>query len=64
MRILAATAIVQAGATFYFFVFWRWFGFWRRQAALFYAMALFTFTGSASPYAWRGAVYAYRFAPP
>lgn len=44
---LAVIAIVPAIASVYFFVFWTWFGFWRRHAALTYLMLLGSFVGFA-----------------
>jgi protein-S-isoprenylcysteine O-methyltransferase Ste14 len=46
-RFLAVFAIVPACATFYFFVFWTWFDFWRRHAALTYTFLLGTVIASA-----------------
>jgi protein-S-isoprenylcysteine O-methyltransferase Ste14 len=43
MRLLALTAILPAGATFYFFVFWRWFDYWRRHRVQTYTLMLGTF---------------------
>lgn len=40
-------AVAPAVATLYFFVFWSWFGFWRRHPALTYAMMLGSFVGFA-----------------
>jgi protein-S-isoprenylcysteine O-methyltransferase Ste14 len=40
---LALFAILPAGATFYFFAFWRWFDFFRRHRALTYTFFLGTF---------------------
>jgi protein-S-isoprenylcysteine O-methyltransferase Ste14 len=45
MRVLALTAILPAGATFYFFVFWRWFETWRKHRVLTYSMIFGTFAG-------------------
>lgn len=44
MFALAVSAILPAGATFYFFVFWRWFPYWRRHQARIYGVAFGTFT--------------------
>jgi protein-S-isoprenylcysteine O-methyltransferase Ste14 len=61
MRLLAALAIVPAGATFYFFVFWHWFDVWRRHRVLTYVMMLGTFAAlGAGIYAFRGLVFAER----
>jgi protein-S-isoprenylcysteine O-methyltransferase Ste14 len=43
MRILALSAIIPAGATFYFFVFWRWFELWPKHRLLTYSMMFGTF---------------------
>ena len=43
MRLLALAAILPAGATFYFFVFWRWFDHWRRHRVQTYTLMLGTF---------------------
>jgi protein-S-isoprenylcysteine O-methyltransferase Ste14 len=40
---LALFAILPAGATFYFFAFWRWFDFFRKHRVLTYAFFLGTF---------------------
>ena len=40
LRILAASAIVPAGATLNFLLFWSFFDFWRRHRALTYVMML------------------------
>lgn len=47
MKVLAAIAMLPAGATFYFFVFWTWFDFWRRHPALALTMMLGTFAALA-----------------
>jgi len=36
-HVIAFVTILPAAATFYFFVFWRWFGFWRKHRTLTYA---------------------------
>jgi len=41
--VLAISSVVVAGATLYFFVFWRWFEFWRRHRIATYTMAIVTF---------------------
>jgi protein-S-isoprenylcysteine O-methyltransferase Ste14 len=41
-RGLALASIVPCGATFYFFVFWRWFEFWRRHRTWTYVMMVGT----------------------
>jgi protein-S-isoprenylcysteine O-methyltransferase Ste14 len=38
--ILAFAAILPAAATFYFFIFWRWFEFWRKHRALTFLMLI------------------------
>lgn len=38
--ILAFVAIVPAAATFYFFIFWRWFDFWRKHRVLTFLMLI------------------------
>jgi protein-S-isoprenylcysteine O-methyltransferase Ste14 len=43
LRIIALVAVVPAGATLYFFVFWRWFEFWRRHRLATYALMIGTF---------------------
>jgi protein-S-isoprenylcysteine O-methyltransferase Ste14 len=40
MRILALTAIIPAGATFNFLLFWRWFEFWSKHRILTYLMMI------------------------
>lgn len=65
MRVLSLTALLPAGATLYFFVFWRWFGFWRRHAVATYTMMLGTFVGlGAAAHAFRDHVFAHRLAMP
>ena len=44
-RLLAFVAIVPAAATFYFFVFWRWFEFWKARRSLSYGLILASFGG-------------------
>jgi protein-S-isoprenylcysteine O-methyltransferase Ste14 len=57
MTALAVMAILQAGATPYFYVFWRWFDFWRRHQLGTYAMMLGTFALlGLGVYAFRGVV--------
>jgi protein-S-isoprenylcysteine O-methyltransferase Ste14 len=59
MRILATTAILPAGATFYFFVFWMGFAFWRKHRVLTYAMLFGTFLAlGGAVYHWRRFVFA------
>jgi protein-S-isoprenylcysteine O-methyltransferase Ste14 len=43
MRILALIATLPAAATLYFFVFWRWFDFWRKHQAATYTFMFATF---------------------
>ncbi len=58
---LALSAIVPAGATLYFFIFWRWFSYWRRHPFQFYALAFGTFLGlGIAVYRLRGVVLADR----
>jgi protein-S-isoprenylcysteine O-methyltransferase Ste14 len=47
LRVLAIVAIVPAGATPYFIVFWSWFDFWRRHRVLTYTLMLGTLGGLA-----------------
>jgi protein-S-isoprenylcysteine O-methyltransferase Ste14 len=54
MRTLALIAILPAGATFYFYVFWRWFDYWRGHPIKAYLMMLGTFPALGA------AVYHYR----
>jgi protein-S-isoprenylcysteine O-methyltransferase Ste14 len=59
MRLLAASAILPAGATLYFFLFWRWFEYWRKNRAAFYSLAFGTFVAlGAALYAARRQVFA------
>ncbi|TML42599.1 MAG: isoprenylcysteine carboxylmethyltransferase family protein [Actinobacteria bacterium] len=44
-QLLAWMAVLPAAATLYFFVFWRWFEFWRRRRTLTYVMLLGSFGG-------------------
>ena len=65
MRALAAFAILQAGATFYFFLFWRWFDYFRNHRALTLALMLGTFLAlGAVVYGFRGVVFAGRVDTP
>lgn len=65
LRGLALLAILPAGATLYFFVFWRWFDTWRRHRILTYAMMLGTLGGlGAAAYALRDGLLAPRLAFP
>jgi hypothetical protein len=61
MRIFAATAILPAAATIYFFVFWRWFDHRRRHRVAAHAMMFGTFVViGAATYLLRGVVFAIR----
>jgi protein-S-isoprenylcysteine O-methyltransferase Ste14 len=61
MRVLALSGILPAGATLYFFVFWRWFDFWRKHRVATYTMMFGTFgVLGAAVYLWRGVVFAHR----
>jgi protein-S-isoprenylcysteine O-methyltransferase Ste14 len=46
--LLAWTAVVPVGVVVYFFVFWRWFDFWRKHALLTYTMFLGILLGTAA----------------
>jgi protein-S-isoprenylcysteine O-methyltransferase Ste14 len=46
LRGLSLFAIVPGCATFYFFVFWRWFEYWRKHRLLTYVFMLGTFWGT------------------
>ena len=43
LHVLAVLALIPPAATFYFFVFWRWFETWRRHRVLTYLMMFGTF---------------------
>jgi protein-S-isoprenylcysteine O-methyltransferase Ste14 len=43
LHVLALTGILPAAATFYFYVFWRWFDFWRRHRVLTYSLMFGSF---------------------
>jgi protein-S-isoprenylcysteine O-methyltransferase Ste14 len=65
LRGLALLATLPAGATFYFFVFWRWLSFWRRHRVLTYVMMLGTFVViGVAAYMRRNLVLAYRIDMP
>jgi protein-S-isoprenylcysteine O-methyltransferase Ste14 len=65
MRILATTAILPAGATFYFFVFWTAFAFWRKHRVLTYSFLFGTFFAlGGAVYHWRNFVFADRVGLP
>jgi protein-S-isoprenylcysteine O-methyltransferase Ste14 len=56
--ILAFSAVIPAGATLYFPVFWRWFEVWRRHPLLTYAMMFGTLLAlGVAVYLLRGAVF-------
>jgi protein-S-isoprenylcysteine O-methyltransferase Ste14 len=60
MRVLALSAILPAGATFYFLVFWRWFDMWRKHRIATYALMLGTFGLLGAPvYLLRRVVFAH-----
>jgi len=46
-QLLAISAVVPAAATLYFFVFWRWFGFWRAHPAAAYCLLVGTLVAFA-----------------
>src|SRR5262245_299456 len=59
LGVLALIALLPAGATLYFFLFWRWFEFWRKHRVLTYTMMLATFTAlAAGLYVFRRSVFA------
>ena len=65
LRGLAVIAIVPGSAPLYFFVFWRWFDFWRRHRILTYTFMLGTFWGTGVlAYLYRDVVLAPRVAMP
>jgi protein-S-isoprenylcysteine O-methyltransferase Ste14 len=64
-RFLAVFAIVPAWAPAYFFVFWTWFGFWRRHRALTYTFMLGTIAAfTVVIYMLRDPILAPRIDPP
>ncbi len=64
-RILALTAILPAGGTLYFFLFWRWFDTWRKHPVATYTMMFGTLGGlGAAVYLFRGFVFAHRLGFP
>ncbi len=65
LLVLALSAILPAGATLYFFVFWRWFDTWRRHRVLALAMMIGTLVAlGAAVFAFRRTVFAARVAMP
>ena len=65
LRFVAAAAMLPAGATFYFWVFWTWFDAWRRRPVLTYLMMFGSFAGfGVALYALRGPLLAARLAVP
>ena len=61
MRLLALSAILPAGATLYFFAFWRWFDYWRKHRVQTYALMFGTLLAlGAAVYLLRRAVFADR----
>jgi protein-S-isoprenylcysteine O-methyltransferase Ste14 len=61
LQVVAATGILQAGATLFFPIFWLGFGFWRRHRALTYLMIVATLIALAvAIYGLRAEVYAVR----
>jgi len=45
MRFLALSAVIPAGAPLYFFLFWRWFDYWRKRPLRTYALMFGTLIG-------------------
>ena len=65
MTILTYSAIIAAGATLYFFVFWRWFAYWRLHQIQTYALMFGTFAAlGVAIYVGRGVVFANRIDVP
>jgi protein-S-isoprenylcysteine O-methyltransferase Ste14 len=65
VRALATSAFLPAGASFYFFVFWQGFAFWRRHPLLTYSFMLGTFVAlGAAIFHWRRVVFADRVGLP
>lgn len=65
MRILAFIAVLPAAATLYFFVFWRWFDFWRKHRAATLTLMIGTIVAlGAAVYLGREVVFADRVAFP
>jgi protein-S-isoprenylcysteine O-methyltransferase Ste14 len=63
-RAFALLAMLPAGATLYFFVFWRGFDFWRRHRVATYVMMFGTFfVLGVAAYLARQTVFAWRFHP-
>jgi protein-S-isoprenylcysteine O-methyltransferase Ste14 len=65
MQVLALSAILPAGATLYFFVFWHWFDHWRRHRVQTYSLMCGTLIAlGAAVWFFRGVVFAHRVLPP
>lgn len=65
MRLLALIAIVPAAATLYFFLFWRWFHYWRKHRVQVLSMMLGMIGGfGAAVWLLRAHVFAHRLAVP
>lgn len=65
MRVLGLSAILPAAATFYFFVFWRWFDYWRRHRVQTYALMFLSFAAlGGTVELFDELVYRRRIAPP
>jgi protein-S-isoprenylcysteine O-methyltransferase Ste14 len=63
--LLAATAVLPAGATFYFFIFWRWFDHWRRHQVATYVLVGATFVAlGVGAYLLRASLLALAIVPP
>lgn len=59
LRVLAVTAVLPAGATLYFAVFWGWFEFWRRHRVATYVLMVGTLLGlGVAVWVWRQRVFA------
>jgi protein-S-isoprenylcysteine O-methyltransferase Ste14 len=65
MRILAASAIIWAGATPYFLLFWTWFDHWRKHRAQTYTLMFGTLVAvGAATYGLRDFVFGMRIVIP
>ena len=54
LRVLALPAVLPAGATLYFVVFWGWFAFWRRHRVATYVLMFGTLIGlGVAVWVWR-----------